>query len=217
MAELPVVFLTLLIASLISLLVCEWQSRKLAASRLKVSTSVFLLGYTLSLAMSESLSEHLFIVVGISFGVLGDVLLLGHRKKWFLAGMTAFLLGHIAYIVAFLKFEFSYTEWLVTTALLLWISTFVFKWIAASISGVVRWGVLIYMMVLSVMCALALSIQADDQIALVGLGAVLFMLSDLFVAQHRFKTPKKYDRLVGLPLYYCGQLLIATSMVRFSF
>ena len=40
-------------------------------------------------------------------------------------------------------------------------------------------------------------------------GAVLFYVSDLFVARERFVTPGFVNKALGLPLYYGGQLLLA--------
>lgn len=42
-------------------------------------------------------------------------------------------------------------------------------------------------------------------------GAVSFYFSDVFVARDRFLRPEFFNRLIGLPLYYCGQFLLAFS------
>ena len=42
-------------------------------------------------------------------------------------------------------------------------------------------------------------------------GAVLFYLSDLFVARDQFIRQAFSNRLIGLPLYYTGQFLLAFS------
>jgi hypothetical protein len=43
-------------------------------------------------------------------------------------------------------------------------------------------------------------------------GALLFYLSDLAVARDRFVRPGLANRLVGLPLYYAGQVLLALAL-----
>ena len=50
--------------------------------------------------------------------------------------------------------------------------------------------------------------EADARLRL---GAVLFYLSDIMVARDRFVAPGFANRLVGLPLYFGGQLLLAWS------
>ena len=44
------------------------------------------------------------------------------------------------------------------------------------------------------------------------LGAVAFFLSDLAVARDRFVAKGWVNRVWGLPLYYFGQVLLATSV-----
>jgi hypothetical protein len=44
-------------------------------------------------------------------------------------------------------------------------------------------------------------------------GAVLFFVSDLFVARNRFVAPGLANRLLGLPAYYGGQVLIAWGAI----
>jgi uncharacterized membrane protein YhhN len=43
-------------------------------------------------------------------------------------------------------------------------------------------------------------------------GAILFYLSDLAVARHRFVRPSFVNRAIGLPAYYVGQLLLALTI-----
>jgi hypothetical protein len=43
-------------------------------------------------------------------------------------------------------------------------------------------------------------------------GAVAFYFSDVFVARDRFVKNEFINRLVGLPMYYAGQFLIAFSL-----
>lgn len=43
-------------------------------------------------------------------------------------------------------------------------------------------------------------------------GAILFYLSDLAVARHRFVHESFVNRAIGLPTYYLGQLLLALTI-----
>jgi hypothetical protein len=57
----------------------------------------------------------------------------------------------------------------------------------------------------------------DDRLALTGrvivfIGAASFYFSDVFVARDRFLKPEFLNRLLGLPLYYLGQYLLAFSV-----
>jgi len=43
-------------------------------------------------------------------------------------------------------------------------------------------------------------------------GAVLFCISDIFVARQQFLVHSPYNSLIGLPIYYIAQNFIAYSM-----
>jgi hypothetical protein len=43
-------------------------------------------------------------------------------------------------------------------------------------------------------------------------GAILFYVSDLAVARHRFIQRSFINRALGLPIYYLGQLLLALTI-----
>jgi len=47
---------------------------------------------------------------------------------------------------------------------------------------------------------------------MIGLGATCFYFSDLSVARDRFVQKGYINRLIGLPLYYLGQFLLAFSL-----
>jgi hypothetical protein len=42
-------------------------------------------------------------------------------------------------------------------------------------------------------------------------GALAFYVSDIFVARQRFLKTEFLNRLIGLPLYYSGQFMLAFS------
>lgn len=74
-----------------------------------------------------------------------------------------------------------------------------------------------YMVVITVMVCAASSLLGAADFSLSGrvmafAGAVAFYLSDVFVARDRFMKNEFVNRLVGLPMYYAGQFLIAFSL-----
>jgi uncharacterized membrane protein YhhN len=77
--------------------------------------------------------------------------------------------------------------------------------------------VLLYIIVITAMLSGAWSILGDSSLTLTGRvmifgGAVLFYFSDIFVARDRFLKNGFLNRLVGLPMYYAGQFLLAFSV-----
>jgi uncharacterized membrane protein YhhN len=77
--------------------------------------------------------------------------------------------------------------------------------------------VLVYVMAITVMISGAWSVLGDFYLTGLGqimvfVGAVCFYVSDVFVARDRFLKKKFINRLIGLPLYYSGQFLLAFSV-----
>jgi uncharacterized membrane protein YhhN len=76
--------------------------------------------------------------------------------------------------------------------------------------------VLLYIIFISLMVCGAWTVLVDSGISrsgrlMVFTGALLFYFSDLFVARQRFVRKAYHNRLIGLPLYYLGQYLLAFS------
>lgn len=137
------------------------------------------------------------------------------RRRWFLAGLVAFLLGHVGYVVAFFAIGRlnALTGW--GSALTVVVSGTVFRWLAPKL-GTMFVPVLVYVLVITTMVMGAWTVAGTSELSLLGRGlviwgAVLFFVSDLFVARQRFAAPGRLNALVGLPLYYAGQFLIAFS------
>lgn len=144
------------------------------------------------------------ILAGLLLSVIGDGLLLSSRRTPFLAGLAVFLLAHVAYAIAFAgpsrpSLAVALAVGGASAAALAWL----WPW-----AGGMRVPVAAYCAVIAVMVWLALGVPRPE----VRAGALLFWLSDLLVARQRFVRPAFANRLVGLPLYYAGQLLIASAV-----
>jgi uncharacterized membrane protein YhhN len=158
----------------------------------------------------------LWIVVGLVLGVAGDIALLGKSSGAFLVGLAAFLLGHIAYIVAFAQLAPPST-WIDVRAL----APLVVGGIALAMLwprlGEMRVPVIAYVIAIVTMMAAAIaaariaSVPEQNRMLLLA-GAALFFVSDLAVARDKFVGASFINRAWGLPAYYAGQLLIAWSL-----
>jgi uncharacterized membrane protein YhhN len=143
------------------------------------------------------------VLAALCLSAVGDALLLSAAERPFLAGVGAFLLAHLAYAGAFAPGSR--------------ISPVAVAIVAAAGAGVVTWlwrrlgpmrgPVLAYTAVISVMLVLG----AGSRNPLVPWGALLFYLSDLTVARDRFVRPGLANRVVGLPMYYAAQVVLALS------
>jgi uncharacterized membrane protein YhhN len=155
------------------------------------------------------------LAIGLILCFWGDVFLALSGLKWFRAGLAAFLLGHLLYVAAFTRLAPG-ADWLSLGSLVfLAASAGVYGWLGPNL-GEMRVPVSAYILVITVMVCGALAVYRQPVLARPGkgmifLGAVLFYLSDLFVARDQFIKKEFLNRLIGLPLYYGGQFLLAFS------
>lgn len=144
------------------------------------------------------------LLAGLVLSWAGDALLLSSRRPAFLGGLIAFLLAHVAYAVAFAGVTDA-TPWSALPVLAVTAGALAWLWPHL---GDLRAPVAAYCAVIAVMLWLALGVPRPE----VRAGAALFYLSDLLVARDRFVRPAFSNRLIGLPLYYAGQLLLALAI-----
>jgi len=157
-----------------------------------------------------------FVLAGLLFCVAGDVLLIFPAKKLFLAGLVTFLVGHILYSIAFFMMASIETSTGIIATVFLLISGAVFVWLRTHLGSMLV-PVIAYIAVITLMVIGATSLAHNQQLRITGrglalCGAILFYFSDLFIARHRFVKKQYINRLVGLPLYYAGQFMIAYSL-----
>lgn len=152
-----------------------------------------------------------WVLLALALSWLGDVLLIPRRQVAFLAGLVSFLLGHLAYVVAFVARGLDPVAALVAVApaaLAFWWAS---RWLRPSVPPEMRTPVRAYMAVISAMVIAAAGTAAREPQMAIVLGAVLFYVSDLAVARDRFVSRGFANKLWGLPLYFGGQLLLALS------
>src|SRR5680860_1162771 len=154
-----------------------------------------------------------WIFLGLLLGAAGDVLLLGASQTAFLSGLAVFLLGHVAYVVAFATLGVDSGVSLIAGSVALVVAAIVFVWLRPHLPPAMVAPVIGYIVVISAMLVTAVGAVVAGAVSMIVVGAAVFYLSDLTVARDRFVAPGFANRLWGLPLYYAGQLLIAWSVM----
>jgi uncharacterized membrane protein YhhN len=181
--------------------VVEWIAKPLASATFVVAALV-------GGALGRPWSAVLF--AGLCLAAMGDVLLLSRTKRTFLAGLAAFLLGHVAYAAAFVVAGVDLT-WAAGAAIpLAGAAALALRWLSPHVEPRMRAPVLAYVVVITVMVALAAAAAKRSGEWLLLVGAFGFYLSDLSVARDRFVQRAFANRAWGLPLYFYSQLLLAT-------
>jgi len=200
---------------LISLLYCE---KKQAGQVVLITKSTLSVMFVLAaLAQPHPVPMYYYLLlIGLVFCLMGDVFLALPQERMFALGLAAFLTGHVFYIISFLSL-ISIDHWISWPPLAAFgLSATVFVWLWPNLNSM-RLPVLLYVVVITVMVAGAWAVYRYSSSSLDGrililAGAALFYLSDLFVARNRFVKGGFINRLIGLPLYYLGQFMLAFSV-----
>jgi uncharacterized membrane protein YhhN len=154
-----------------------------------------------------------WILAGLVLCWLGDVLLIPERSEGsFLAGIASFLLGHVAYTIGFATLGLALTTLLVSGLVLAALGLLALRWLGDHLRGVFVVAVPVYVVVIGSMAATSLATVSAGGAATIAVGALLFAVSDLFVARDRFVAPGFANAAWGLPLYYGAQLVLATTV-----
>lgn len=154
-----------------------------------------------------------WIALGLGLSLVGDALL-AVPQDWFIAGLVAFLLAHLAYVSAYLTRSRALGwPWLLGAALV--VAAFLYLLDANGELGAMRLPVCVYALVIGAMLWRAGSLARLDPAGRWALvGAVLFVASDMLLAWNRFVAHDELRRSLSILLYWAGQWGIAASAVR---
>lgn len=166
----------------------------------KPAVMVFLIAAAV-LIPAESAAVRWAIVVGLALGLGGDVLLFADR---FIPGAAAFLVGHLAYVVALLLVTQEPRGLLVGAVIVLLVAVFVGRQIVAGAwrrSPVLGGIVAAYMLVIGIVVILAVGSSS----VVAAIAALLFLTSDALLAWARFVGPAPGGRVAVMVTYQLAQ------------
>jgi uncharacterized membrane protein YhhN len=197
-------------ALVVPLLWAEYRGAR-ARGLVKGLTSTAFIAVALAAGALET-AYGVWLLAGLSLSWIGDVALVSSARRWFLTGLAAFLLAHVAYMAGFAVAGAQWTWAAAVAAVLVLPALAVGRWLRPNLPPEMRAPVAAYIVVISAMVAAAAGGAAGEApfIALPAAGA--FYLSDISVARDRFVAPGFSNRLWGLPLYYGAQIALALSV-----
>ncbi|HXB03643.1 MAG TPA: lysoplasmalogenase [Candidatus Angelobacter sp.] len=158
-----------------------------------------------------SQGERALFVVALMLGLAGDVLLM-LPDDYLVAGIGAFLAGHVAYVVGF-RFAGFNTLGLLAGVIIaaatarLFLRT-VLGALPASGRDKLQNPVLAYAIVISLM---TVSATASGNLVAAA-GGLLFFFSDVIFAWYRFVKPVRWGQPVNIVMYQAGQALLVLSL-----
>lgn len=153
-----------------------------------------------------------FVLAGLGFSLLGDIALT-LPEKWFTAGLAAFLVAQVFYILAFRPGPGHQAS----TGLFL---PFIFYgllmfFILAPRLGPLKLPVFVYIAAITIMAGFAAARFVDlggTRPLLAFVGGILFLISDSVLAYDRFAKKIGPAQIIILGTYFPAQLLIALSV-----
>jgi uncharacterized membrane protein YhhN len=152
------------------------------------------------------------VVAGLVLCWLGDLLLIPHDSRSFRLGIASFLLGHVAFIAAFVLRGVAPLGAALSLLGVVPAAALALRWLAPHVPPNFRLPVRAYVLAISLMVVCAAGTVAARWDAVLLAGALLFYVSDLCVARDRFVAPGFPNRAIGLPLYYAATLLLAATV-----
>lgn len=159
--------------------------------------------------------------IGILFSLAGDIALM-FMERFFVLGLVAFLLAHIAYLVGFnTPFPQTLGVWAIGIAIVIGVSAVrlmrrivegVRKTQKRLTTPVIIYSTVITLMLLSALLTLFRPDWNSSAAYLVSFGAFLFYLSDIILAWNKFVTPVKNGRMLNIGLYHLAQIAIVIGV-----
>jgi uncharacterized membrane protein YhhN len=153
------------------------------------------------------------ILAALCLSWCGDVALLSRAQVTFLGGLVAFLLGHLAFAVAFVVRGVDPVYWLPAAIVMAIVVATAGRWFAGKAPAKLKVPVVAYVSVIGVMAALAIGTVPTEGGALIAGAALSFVVSDVFVGIDRFVKDGYDTRKWGTPLYFGAQVAFAWTVV----
>ena len=161
-------------------------------------------------AGEKPIRRHRYIILGLAFGVAGDVYLVAPDRMYFVSGALCFLTGHLFYTAAFYqKKRINPYLALVLAAIGIGVSFIIVDYILVNRDYVLGITAIAYIIVILVMAYFGIS----TGIPAIRWGSFLFVLSDALLSYNFFIASVPVLSLV-LWIAYCGAQSLFTLSVR---
>ena len=183
--------------------------------KLRSVTKVLLMPLLAGVYLLYAPSSHVFVVIALICGALGDLFLLLRKSIAMLLGMCAFALGHVFYIGAMLttKPGFHLAALLCILIAAGWM-LFVVKRLLPTAPKSLRKPGFFYALLLSGTCLFALYLLLVTQTmwyVISFAGGCLFMISDTILTGQKYRKETKHGNFYVMLTYILAQLFLVAG------
>lgn len=153
-----------------------------------------------------------WLLLGLLLCALGDILLMFESEGAFLAGLIAFLCGHLLYAAAFVQLPIDTAALAIAVAPALVLVGLTLRWLKPHLHPPMTMAVPVYILVIASMLVFAAGTWGQPGALIIIIGAWGFAFSDLAVARRQFVSADRINGLWGTPLYFGSQMMLAASL-----
>ncbi|WKK78063.2 lysoplasmalogenase [Marivirga salinae] len=163
-----------------------------------------------------------FVTLALVFSWIGDIMLLFTFKHFmfFFAGLSAFLITHIVFIIAYKKATYKdklNIKWSFFPFVVLGFILLMAYLTLPYVDSVIQVPLVVYGIILSLMILAAWFRKGettDESFQLVVLGAALFIISDSILAINRFSHTIPFAGVAVMGTYIIAQWLIVNGLLK---
>lgn len=153
----------------------------------------------------------ILLFLGFVFSAGGDIFLSFEGEKFFLGGLSSFLVAHVMYVIAFAQ-QFEYDGAKLPFLIAVGVFGVIMAVILTPKLGPMKIPVYAYISVILTMGVFATLCTGAQQYTLLD-GAALFIISDSLIAVNKFLKPIPGSKYYIMSTYYAGQFLIAKAFI----
>jgi len=207
--------------------VVDWAAVARSARRIEyaakpaVLVALTLAAAVLPAAHTDLLHRKWWFVAALACSLAGDVLLMLPKDR-FVGGLSAFLAGHVLFIVGLLQppsppgsppFAFSAAglavAGVVVAGAAAWPAVLIFRALLRDGHRALTAPVAVYLVAIGTMAVLAANVGVPAATA----GAALFVVSDTVLALNRFVRPIRHGDIAVHATYHLAQMLLVVSLL----
>jgi uncharacterized membrane protein YhhN len=198
--------------AVVALVLCDFRDFRAGRYLFKPLAAAAFIWLALSLGATTT-TYGTWLLAALLFCLLGDLFLMPDSERWFLAGLTAFLCGHLLFAVAFVQLPINPLGLALSALPALVLLVTVLRWLTPHVNREMKLPVTLYILVISAMLLCAGLTAGQPAAYLIIGGAWGFACSDLAVARRQFILPaSRLTAMWGTPLYFLSQMVLACSV-----